>query len=282
MLENTRFEPGEKSNDPDLAAGLARLADRFVLDAFGSAHRAHASTVGVAGLIPSAAGRLLQSEVEAMSRLLDDPRRPYIVALGGAKISDKLPVMRNLLGLVDLLLVGGGMCFTVLKAAGFGVGNSLVDEDLLDDVADLLDSDVGGKILLPSDIVVAREFAEDAVGEVVPARAIPRNTMGLDIGPESTRRFSGVVEAASTVFWNGPMGVFEWEAFRSGTEGLAAAVARGSGFSVVGGGDSAAALRMLGLADEVSHLSSGGGAGLEMLQGRELPGIEALRRWADA
>jgi phosphoglycerate kinase len=278
VLENTRFEPGEKTNDPAMARGLADLADVFVNDAFGSAHRAHASTVGVAKLLPSAAGRLLEAEVAAMSRLLGEPERPYVVVLGGAKVSDKLGVIKNLLPKVDLMLVGGGMCFTLLKAGGYEIGSSLVEEDRIDEVREILGSDGGGKIVLPSDIVAADRFAEDASHEVVPATGIPDDRMGLDIGPETVARFGAVVTSAASVFWNGPMGVFEWEAFRSGTEGVARAVAANDeGFTVIGGGDSVAAIRLLGLESEVSHVSSGGGAGLEMLEGTVLPGIAVLQ-----
>ena len=282
LLENTRFELGEKRNDPKLAEAFSSLADRFVLDAFGSAHRAHASTVGVAERLPSAAGRLLEAEIAAMEKLLLDPDEAYVVALGGAKISDKLPVIKNLLSSVDMLLVGGGMCFTLLAASGFEVGRSLVEEEMVDTVRDLLTSDEGGKILLPEDIVVADRFDADAATRLVAMDEMPTDGIGLDIGPATVKRFAPILESAATVFWNGPMGVFEWEAFRAGTAGIAEAVAASSGFTVVGGGDSAAALRMLGKESDVSHLSSGGGAGLEMLQGKALPGIEALRRWAIA
>ncbi|MDJ0959858.1 MAG: phosphoglycerate kinase [Acidimicrobiia bacterium] len=282
VLENTRFEPGEKANDPALSDGLAALADRFVLDAFGSAHRAHASTVGVAERLPSAAGRLLEKEVAALGALLEDPERPYVVVLGGAKVSDKLGVMKNLLPKVDQMLVGGGMCFTLLAAHGHEVGTSLVEESMLGEVRDLLRSEYGGKILLPDDIVVADTFAADSPHDTVPASNMPEGRMGLDIGPESVARFGGVVASAHSVFWNGPMGVFEWDAFRAGTEGVAAAVAQAEGFTVIGGGDSVAAIRLLGKESDVKHVSSGGGAGLEMLEGKELPGIAALRRWADA
>jgi phosphoglycerate kinase len=282
VLENTRFEPGEKANDPDLATGLAELADVFVLDAFGSAHRAHASTVGVAERLPSAAGRLLAAEVAALGRLLDQPAHPYVVVLGGAKVSDKLGVMRHLLPSVDLMLVGGGMCFTLLAAGGHEIGDSLVEESMLGEVAALLRSPDGGKIMLPDDIVVADRFAADAGFETYPATEMPSSGLGLDVGPATVARFGAVIEGAASVFWNGPMGVFEWESFRAGTEGVAAAVAGSAGFTVVGGGDSVAAIRMLGRDDEVGHVSSGGGAGLEMLEGKELPGIAALRRWADA
>lgn len=261
-----------------MAQGLAALADVFVNDAFGSAHRAHASTVGVAKLLPSAAGRLLEAEVAAMSRLLGEPPTPYVVVLGGAKVSDKLGVIKNLLPKVDLMLVGGGMCFTLLKAGGYEIGSSLVEEERVDEVREILESDHGGKIVLPTDIVVADRFAEDAAPEVVAATAIPDDKMGLDVGPQTVASFGAVVTSAASVFWNGPMGVFEWEAFRGGTEGLAKAVAANKdGFTVIGGGDSVAAIRLLGLESEVSHVSSGGGAGLEMLEGTVLPGIAALQ-----
>jgi len=278
MLENTRFEPGEKANAPEMAEALASLADRFVLDAFGSAHRAHASTVGVAERLPSAAGRLLEAEVEAFAGLLVDPAPPLVVILGGAKVSDKLAVMEHLLPRVDRMLVGGGMCFTLLKAQGLDVGSSLVEDSMVDTVATMLGSPDGSKIALPQDVVAAKRFAADAPAQLVSADAIPEGWMGLDIGPVATASFASQIDVAGTVFWNGPMGVFEWEQFRAGTAGVAAAVASAAGFTVVGGGDSAAALRLLGFEDDVSHLSSGGGAGLELLEGKELPGIAALRR----
>jgi phosphoglycerate kinase len=282
LLENTRFDEGEKKNSPDLADALARLADCFVLDAFGTAHRAHATTVGVAERLPSAAGLLLQKEVEALSALLGEPERPYVVILGGAKVSDKLAVMEHLLPRVDKMLVGGGMCFTLLRAQGHDVGNSLVEESMVEVVGSLLAGVYGDKILLPTDIVVATAFAEDADNEVVAANAIPSEMMGLDIGPNSISAFAAVVDDAASVFWNGPMGVFEWEAFRAGTAGVAAALADTDGFTVIGGGDSVAAIRLLGREDQISHVSSGGGAGLELLEGKELPGIKALERWNDA
>jgi phosphoglycerate kinase len=282
LLENTRFEPGETKNDPELADKLARLADVFVLDAFGSAHRAHATTVGVAERLQSAAGLLLAKEVEALSALLGDPERPYLVILGGAKISDKLAVMEHLLPRVDEMIVGGGMCFTLLRAQGYEVGNSLVEEAMLEVVGDLLAGVHGHKISLPSDVVVAAAFAEDADHRVVSIDAIPADMMGLDIGPASIAAFKTVIDGAASVFWNGPMGVFEWEAFRAGTAGVAAALAETDGFTVIGGGDSVAAIRLLGRQDQISHVSSGGGAGLELLEGKVLPGIAALERWNDA
>jgi phosphoglycerate kinase len=280
MLENTRFEAGETKNDPGMADGLAKLCDLFVQDAFGSAHRAHASTVGVAERVESVAGPLLAAEVRSLGTFLGDPDRPYVVILGGAKISDKLAVIENLLPRVDRMLIGGGMCFTLLAAGGAGVGASLVEEDMIDTVAGLLRSEHAAKIILPDDLVVADRFAEDAEHRVVAAGSIPEGWMGLDIGPETAQRFAGVISEAATVFWNGPMGVFEWEAFRAGTEKVALAMGGTSAFTAVGGGDSAAALRLLDLEDRVSHLSTGGGAGLEMLEGKELPGVGVLARWA--
>jgi len=282
LLENTRFEPGEKANDPELADALARLADVFVLDAFGTAHRAHATTVGVAERLRSAAGLLLAGEVDALSALLGDPERPYLVILGGAKISDKLAVMEHLLPRVDRMIVGGGMCFTLLRAQGFEVGDSLVEEPMIDVVAGLLSGENGHKVMLPTDVVAAAAFAEDADHEIVAADAIPKQMMGLDIGPATIDRFTAAIDDAASVFWNGPMGVFEWEAFRAGTAGVAAALAATHGFTVIGGGDSVAAIRLLGREDQVSHVSSGGGAGLELLEGKVLPGIAALERWNDA
>jgi phosphoglycerate kinase len=279
LLENTRFEPGETANDAGLADALASLADVFVLDAFGSAHRAHASTVGVAERLPSAAGRLMAAEVDALHRLLTDPDRPYIVILGGAKVSDKLGVMRALLPKVDTMLVGGAMCFTLLAAEGYDVGDSPVEEDRIEEVGDVLAGDHGRRVSLPIDLVVADEFASDARHRVAPATDIPHGTMGLDIGPETVDRFSQIIGGSDTVFWNGPMGVFEWEAFATGTRAIAEAVASCDGYTVAGGGDSVAALRAFGLQETVSHLSTGGGAGLEMLEGGTLPGIEALSRW---
>lgn len=278
MLENTRFEPGESSNDGSLADSLAGLADVFVNDAFGTAHRAHASNVGVATRLPSAAGRLLEAELVAFDKLLVGDAHPYVVIMGGAKISDKLKVIENLLPKTDLMLIGGGMCFTLLKAAGFTVGDSLVEDEMLDTVHDLLRSEHGDKIVLPRDVVAAHGFAEDAEHVTVPVADIPDGWMGLDIGPVTVERFAGAASQAEAVFWNGPMGVFEWEAFRSGTEAVASAVAASPGYTVIGGGDSVAAIRMLGRENDVTHVSSGGGAGLTMLEGSPLPGVEALVR----
>ncbi|MDH5372300.1 MAG: phosphoglycerate kinase, partial [Acidimicrobiia bacterium] len=235
LLENTRFEPGETKNDPDLAANLARLADLFVLDAFGTAHRAHASTVGVAEFIPSVAGPLLLAEVEALGKLMTDPPRPFTVILGGAKVSDKLGVIRNLLPKVDMMLIGGGMCFTLLAAEGNEIGSSLFEEEMLDQVRDVLGSGSGDRVRLPSDLVAADRFAEDADHLVVKRGRFPDDRMGLDIGPDTAAEFAKVISGSGSVFWNGPMGVFEWEAFRHGTETVAQALAKHDGFSVVGG-----------------------------------------------
>ncbi len=280
VLENTRFETGETSNDPDLAAKLGRLADAFVLDAFGTAHRAHASTVGVGEHLPSFAGPLLQKELEAIGKLVAGAPRPFVVVLGGAKVSDKIGVLTSLLPKVDAMLIGGGMCFTLMMAAGIKVGSSLVEVDMVPQMRELLASADGAKIVLPEDIVVATEFAEDAEPEVVGAGDIPDGAMGLDIGPVTAARYAAIVNEAGSVFWNGPMGVFEWEPFRAGTAAVAKAVADADAFTVVGGGDSVAALRLLGLEDEVSFVSTGGGAGLELLEGKRLPGLTMLERSA--
>jgi phosphoglycerate kinase len=281
LLENTRFEAGETSNDDTLADELAGLCDIFVQDAFGSVHRAHASTEGVAQRVRSVAGPLLVSEVESLGRFLGDPERPYVVILGGAKISDKLGVVKALLPRTDAMLIGGGMCFTFMKANGNPIGASLVEDDMVEAVGEILAGPDGNKIRLPSDIVIADRFAKDAAHRTISAGDIPDEWLGLDIGPDTAAKFAEIISTAESVFWNGPMGVFEWEPFRAGTETIAHAVADSAGFTAVGGGDSAAALRVLGLEDEVSHLSTGGGAGLELLEGAELPGIEVLKRWVN-
>jgi len=276
VLENTRFLDGETSNDPETAQRLAEGFDLFVQDAFGSVHRAHASTVGVAEIIESVAGPLLDAELTALSRLLGDTNHPYTVVLGGAKVSDKLGVIENLLPKVDRMLIGGGMCFTFLAAQGHEVGESLVEDEMLETVTGLVDDD---RIVLPSDIVVGDSFSSDSQHEVVPIDEIPARWMGLDIGPDTSENFARLVRDSASVFWNGPMGVFEWEPYRSGTAAVAQALGDCDGFTAVGGGDSAAALRMLGLEDTVSHLSTGGGAGLELLEGGILPGVAVLERW---
>ena len=276
VIENTRFLAGETTNDPMAAQRIANGFDLFVQDAFGSVHRAHASTVGVAEIVRSVAGPLLDSELKGLRRLLTDTDHPYTVVLGGAKVSDKLGVIENLLPKVDRMLIGGGMCFTFLAAQGREVGESLVEESMIEAVRKLADDD---KIALPSDVVVGDRFAADSKHQVKPVTEIPQGWLGLDIGPDTADEFAGLIVESASVFWNGPMGVFEWEPYRSGTETIARAVGECPGFTAVGGGDSAAALRLLGLEDTVSHLSTGGGAGLELLEGKVLPGVAVLERW---
>ena len=280
LLENLRFEPGEEANDDAFAAALAALGDAYVGDAFGAAHRAHASVVGVpARHQQKAAGLLLGKELAALSRLLDDPPRPFVAILGGAKVSDKLGVIDSLLERVDRLLIGGAMCFTFLRAQGLQVGSSRVEDDQLDTVSGLLEraEQRGVELLLPTDVIAAEAFDADADHRRVSADDMPDGWMGLDIGPETVDRFAAALGDARAVLWNGPMGVFEWDAFAAGTEGVARAVVACSGFTVIGGGDSAAAVRKLGVSEQVSHVSTGGGASLEFLEGRELPGVAALR-----
>jgi phosphoglycerate kinase len=280
LLQNLRFEPGEEANDPDFADRLAALAELYVDDAFGASHRAHASVVGVAERLPAYAGFLLAGEVEQLSRLLEGPASPFVAVLGGSKVSDKLAVLSNLLGRVDTLVIGGGMCFTFLAAQGHRVGDSLFEPDQVDAVGDLLAraERQGKSVLLPTDVVVADAYAEDAAHRIVPASGIDDGWRGLDIGPQTAAAFAVAVRDASTVFWNGPMGVFEWPAFEAGTRTVAEAVASTDAYTVVGGGDSAAALAKFGLAGKVDHLSTGGGASLELLEGRTLPGVSVLER----
>jgi phosphoglycerate kinase len=272
MLENTRYEPGETKNDPALAAELGELADVYVDDAFGAAHRAHASTEGVTHHVAqSAAGLLLQREVESLSRILDDPARPLVAVVGGAKVTDKIGVLRRFGEVADEILVGGAMCFPFLKARGHSVGDSLcADEDV--EAARELDVDVQ----LPDDLVLGDRFAADAQRRELDGVDVPDGWMGLDIGPRTAARYGEAIGRGGTVFWNGPMGAFELEPFAAGTRSVAEAVAAAAGVTVVGGGDSAAALQRFGLADRVTHLSTGGGAALELLEGKELPGVTAL------
>ncbi|MGW4464216.1 phosphoglycerate kinase [Micromonospora sp. NBC_01796] len=282
LLENLRFNPGETSKDEAergaFADQLAGFAEAYVDDAFGAVHRKHASVFDVPARLPHVAGRLVLREVEVLSRLTGEPDRPYVVVLGGSKVSDKLAVIEALLPTVDRLLIGGGMCFTFLKAQGHGVGTSLLEEEMVGTCRDLL-ARADGKIVLPLDVVAATAFAPDAEHETVPAESIPQNRLGLDVGPRTVAAFAEVISGAKTVFWNGPMGVFEMPAFAAGTRGVAEAITAVNGFTVVGGGDSAAAVRALGL-DESSfgHISTGGGASLEYLEGKTLPGIAALEQ----
>ncbi|MCZ6631720.1 MAG: phosphoglycerate kinase [Actinobacteria bacterium] len=279
VLENTRFLAGETTNDPETAQWLAEGMDVFVQDAFGSVHRAHASTVGVAERVKSLAGPLLDAELKALGRFVGDPDRPYTVVLGGAKVSDKLAVIENLLPLVDRMLIGGAMCFTFLVARGIEVGESLVQDDMVEAVRGLLGGPHGRKIILPVDIATGSRFSEDAERHVVAVSEIPEGSVGLDIGPETGAGFWELIDSSASVFWNGPMGVFEWERFRNGTEHVARAMAACDGFTAVGGGDTVAALRLLDLDGSISHLSTGGGAGLQLLEGRVLPGVAVLERW---
>ncbi|GAA0585394.1 phosphoglycerate kinase [Kribbella sandramycini] len=280
LLENVRYDAREESKDEaqrdQLADELSALADVFVSDGFGVVHRKQASVYDVARKLPHAAGGLVLAEVDVLKKLTEEPARPYVVVLGGAKVSDKLAVIDNLLAKADKLLIGGGMVFTFLKAQGHEVGKSLLEEDQLDVVRGYL-KEAGDKIVLPTDIVVAPEFKADAPATVVAADAIPADQLGLDIGPESAKAFAAEVAAAQTVFWNGPMGVFEMSAFAGGTKAVASALTEVTGLSVVGGGDSAAAVRQLGFADDAfGHISTGGGASLEYLEGKELPGLAVL------
>jgi phosphoglycerate kinase len=277
LLENTRFESGEEVNDPDLAAKLARLGDLFVNDAFGAAHRAHASTVGVANLLPSYAGLLLQREETALSRLLLDPEQPFIAVLGGAKVSDKFAVLEHLLGRVDALLLGGGMANTLLLAQGHQTGSSLSEPDRVEEARRLVDSaEVRGvHIDIPTDVVIARSL-DSTTAQVVPVDTIPADQAIFDIGPETVARYCRQIASARTVFWNGPMGVFERGPFANGTLGIARCVADATAYTVVGGGDSLAAIDAAGVAEHIGHISTGGGASLEYLEGRVLPGIAVI------
>ena len=279
LLENLRWDPGETTNDDDFAEALASLADVYVDDAFGAAHRAHASISGIPARIPGYAGLLLERELAVLGGLLEDPARPYVAVLGGAKVSDKLTVLENLLERVDAIAVGGAMAFTFLVAEGVDVGSSRVETDQVETVGRIVHAarERGVEVLLPTDVVVAPEFAEDAPATSVAVAEIPSEQMGLDVGPDTAAAYAAAITGAGSVFWNGPMGVFEWEAFAAGTRTVADAMAASEGFTVVGGGDSAAAILSFGLADEVDHVSTGGGASLELLEGKELPGVVALR-----
>jgi phosphoglycerate kinase len=280
LLENLRFHPEEERNEEAFSKALASLCDVYVNDAFGAAHRAHASTEGMTRFVKVvAAGFLMMKEVESLEKALVNPQKPYVAILGGAKVSDKIGVIQNLLDKVTTLLIGGGMAYTFLKARGFEVGKSLVEEDQIGFSLNLLEKAKGKiRFLLPSDHVAAERMDIQAKRETVKNDKIPLGWVCLDIGPETVKTFSGEIKSAKTVVWNGPMGVFEMEPFRQGTFAIAQAVAHSSSFSIVGGGDSVAAVNQAGVADRISHLSTGGGASLEFLEGKRLPGIEALRR----
>jgi phosphoglycerate kinase len=280
LLENVRYEPGETKNDPDLARALAALADVYVNDAFGAAHRAHASTEGVAHLVKErAAGLLLEHEVQTLMGVLENPERPLVAVLGGAKVSDKIAVIERFMDVADTILIGGAMCFPFLSAQGHSVGDSLCSAEDVELARRILGSvgDERASLELPVDLVVGDAFSVDATVQLIDGVDVPDGWMGLDVGPRTAAAYGSVIVGAGTVFWNGPMGAFEMEPFAAGTRAVAEAVAAASGTTVVGGGDSAAALERFGLADSVTHLSTGGGATLELIEGKELPGVEALR-----
>lgn len=278
LLENVRFYPEEEANDPEFAKKLAALGDLYVNDAFGAAHRAHASTEGVAKYLPAVAGFLMEKELKFLGGAVNDPKRPFVAILGGAKVKDKIAVIESLLNKVDTLIIGGGMAYTFLKAKGYEIGKSLLDEERIDFCREIMQQAEakGVKLLLPVDVVIANEFAADAEHRVVAADQIPADWEGLDIGPKTVELFSEAVKTAATVVWNGPMGVFEWEAFANGTNQIAKALAESDAITIIGGGDSAAAVEQANLADKMTHVSTGGGASLEFLEGKELPGVAAL------
>lgn len=278
MLENVRFEAGETKNNPDLAKAFASLAEIYVNDAFGSAHRAHASTAGVADYLPAVCGFLIQKEITVMGKALSDPKRPFVAILGGAKVSDKIGVINNLLDKVDTLIVGGGMAYTFAKAQGYSIGDSLCEDDKVELAREMLEKAKakGVKLLLPVDNRVGDKFDANCSVKVVGSDNIPDGWMGMDIGPETEKLFCEAIKGAGTVVWNGPMGVFEFDKFAGGTLAVAKAVADSGAVSIIGGGDSAAAVAKLGFGDKMTHISTGGGASLEFLEGLELPGIAAL------
>lgn len=278
LLENTRFEKGETKNDPAFAKELASLAEVYVSDAFGSVHRAHASTAGVAAYLPAVSGLLVAKELDVMGKALDNPKRPFVAVLGGAKVSDKIGVINNLLEKADTIIIGGGMAYTFAKAQGGEIGKSLLEADKMDYALEMIEKAKakGVKLLLPTDTLAAKEFSADAQPVTVDAMKIPEDMMGMDIGPETVKAFCAAVSGAGTIVWNGPMGVFEFPAFANGTKAMAKALAESGAVTIIGGGDSAAAAEQLGFADKITHISTGGGASLEFLEGLELPGVACL------
>ena len=278
LLENLRFEPGEEKNDPEFAKALADMAELYVSDAFGTVHRAHASTVGVAKYLPAVSGFLIQKELEVIGGAMKNPQRPLVAVLGGSKVSSKIGVISNLLDLADTVIIGGGMAYTFEKAQGGQVGTSLLEEDWIHYADQMIQkaAEKGVELLLPVDNVCAKEYAPDAEAEVYPAGQFPADWMGMDIGPETRKRDADAVKNAGTVIWNGPMGVFEFPRFAKGTEAMAEALAHSHAVTIIGGGDSAAAVQQLGYADQMTHISTGGGASLEFMEGKELPGVAAL------
>ena len=278
LLENLRFDPREEKNDPSFAEELASMAELYVSDAFGTVHRAHASTAGVAAYLPAVSGLLVAKELEVMGGALNNPKRPFVAVLGGAKVSDKIGVINNLLDKADTIIIGGGMAYTFAKAQGGSIGKSLCEEDKLDYAREMIAKAEknGVKLLLPSDTLAADDFSNDAKHQVVSTMAIPDGWEGMDIGPDTIRTFCDAVKGAGTVVWNGPMGVFEFENFAAGTRAMAQALADSGAITIVGGGDSAAAVEQMGFADKITHISTGGGASLEFLEGLELPGVACL------
>ncbi|RSK24227.1 phosphoglycerate kinase [Bhargavaea beijingensis] len=278
LLENVRFHEGEEKNEPELAKQFAELADLYVNDAFGAAHRAHASTAGIAEHLPAASGLLMEKELDVLGKALAEPERPFTAIIGGAKVKDKIGVIDHLLDKVDHLLLGGGLSYTFTKAQGHDVGNSLVEEDKIGLAKSFIRKaeEKGVKLHIPTDAVVASEFKADAETKIVRTDSIPEGWMGLDIGPETAAEYADVIRLSKTILWNGPMGVFEMEAFAEGTKTVAQAVAETEGYTIIGGGDSAAAVEKFGLADRMDHISTGGGASLEFMEGKELPGVSAL------
>jgi phosphoglycerate kinase len=278
MLENLRFDPGEKANDDKFSKSLATLADVYVDDAFGAAHRAHASVVGVTRYLPAVAGFLMRKEIEVLTSLLESPQRPFLTILGGSKVSDKIKVIKNLLDKVDCLILGGGMTYTFLKAQGYEIGKSICEDDQIDFAKEmlLLAKKINVNLILPVDIVIAKEFDNDAEKKLVSIQSIPVDWMGLDIGDKSVELFKKEISNARTIFWNGPVGVFEWDNFSHGTKSVAYAIAESKAVTVAGGGDTLAALKKYNLSSKLSHVSSGGGAAMELLEGKELPGVVSL------
>ena len=278
LLENLRFHIEEEKNDPAFARELASLAELYVSDAFGTVHRAHASTAGVAAFLPAVSGLLVARELDVMGKALDDPRRPFVAVLGGAKVSDKIGVINNLLEKADTIIIGGGMAYTFIKAQGGEIGKSLLEADKTDYAPEMIEKakSKGVKLLLPTDTIAAKEFSADAEPVTVDSMKIPADMMGMDIGPETSKAFCAAVKGAGTIVWNGPMGVFEFTAFANGTKTMARALAESGAVTIIGGGDSAAAAEQLGFADKITHISTGGGASLEFLEGRELPGVACL------
>jgi len=278
LLENLRFDPREKSNDDSFSRELAELADIYVNDAFGTSHRRHASMVGICKHIPSVMGFLLEKELSTLSSLLEKPDHPFIAILGGSKISDKIGVVKSLLNVVDTIIAGGGMCYTFLKSIGYEIGNSLLEEDMIEYCKQVLDEfeNIGKKFILPEDTIVAKEFNKDSIFKTVKIDKIPKGWMGLDIGLKTINKYKEEILRAKTIFWNGPMGVFEWESFEKGTKEIAFAVVESEAQSVVGGGDTIAAIKKYNVADKISYITTGGGASLKFLEGVKLPAVEAL------